>query len=73
MEKFNIQKIIEYYSPNTEELGRVKEKLKDDMMKSNKDVNYLKIVNKNNMTFFKFLEECKEQYLSGKNRQIYMV
>lgn len=23
MEKFNIQKIIEYYSPNTEELGRV--------------------------------------------------
>ena len=23
MEKFNIQKIIEHYSPNTEELGRV--------------------------------------------------
>ena len=23
MEKFNIQKIVEYYSPNTEELGRV--------------------------------------------------
>jgi carbamoylphosphate synthase small subunit len=54
-------------------IHKVKEKLKDEMMKTNKDVNYLKIVNKQNMMFFKFLEVCKEQYLLGTNRQIYMI
>lgn len=54
-------------------VDKVKEKLKDEVMRSNKDINYLKVINKNNMMFFKFLEECKNQYLSGTNKQICMI
>lgn len=37
-------------------VDKVKEKLKDDVMLSNKSFNYIKITNKNYMQFFKFLE-----------------
>lgn len=54
-------------------VDKVKERLKDNVMKSNSNnFNYLKIVNKENKKFFKYLEVAKEQVSMGKEKPIYM-
>lgn len=56
-----------------QDVDKVKEKLKDEVMMSNKKFNYIKIVDKRNITFFKYLEEAKERYADGNNKLIFMV
>lgn len=59
--------------PKIQEVDKAKEHLKDEIFKSPKiPFNYLKIVNKEYMKFFKYLEEAKEQELEGNNRKIVM-
>lgn len=55
-------------------VDRVKEALKDTVMKSNiNNFSYLKIINKENEKFLKFLEVAKQNVADGKdNRQIFM-
>ena len=54
-------------------VDKVKERLKDNVMKSNSNnFNYLKIVNKENKKFFKYLEVAKEKVTMGKEKPIYM-
>ena len=53
---------------------KVKEKLKDEVMKSNSSsFNYLKIVEKDNIKFFKYLELAKEKFVNNDNSAIFMV
>lgn len=47
------------------EINRVKEKLKDEVMQSNPSINYLKINDNDFTNFFEFLEKAKE-YLPSK-------
>lgn len=55
-------------------VDKVKEKLKDDVMVSNsKNFNYIKIVNKENKTFLKYLEIAKEQALNGIEKPIIII
>lgn len=59
--------------PKIQAVDKVKEKLKDDVMKSNKNnFNYLKIVNKENKKFFKYLEVAKLQFMLGIDKPIFM-
>lgn len=52
-------------------VDKVKEKLKDDVMKSNvNNFNYLKIVNKENDKFFKYLQKAKENIFNAKTDKI---
>lgn len=46
-------------------VDKVKEKLKDEVMCSNTAFNYLKITNKDNMKFFKFLEVMRDNIDKG--------
>ena len=48
-------------------VDKVKEKLKDDVMKSQKEYDYIKIVNKNYDGFFEYLMSKKEQTANAKN------
>lgn len=54
-------------------VDKVKEKLKDDVMTSNKNINYIKIVNKEHKKFFKYLELAKMQFALGVTKPIYMI
>lgn len=45
--------------PKIQAVDKVKEKLKDEVMKNNKKFNYLKITNKNHKKFFEYLEIAK--------------
>lgn len=56
--------------PKIQAVDKVKEKLKDDVMCSNPAFNYLKITNKDNMKFFKFLDAMWQN--ENKNKKIYM-
>lgn len=62
--------------PKIQAVDKMKEKLKDDVMKSNSNTfNYLKITNKNHYLFFKYLEEAKKQDIdnNGKPNKIVML
>ena len=48
------------YNTKMDEINRIKEKLKDELMESNKDINYLKINNNDFTVFFDFLENARE-------------
>lgn len=48
-------------------VDKVKERLKDDVMKSQKDVDYIKIVNKNYDGFFKYLLDRKEKIANAED------
>lgn len=57
-----------------QEVDKVKEKLKDDVLASKSNpFNYLKLTNKNHMLFFKYLEEAKKRELSNDTRKIVMI
>ena len=59
--------------PKIQAVDKVKEKLKDDVMKSNSDnFNYLKITNKEHTKFFKYLEVAKEKFFNNDNTPIFM-
>lgn len=48
------------------QVDREKERLKDNMMNSFKNINYLKIVDKKYDTFFNYLTKKKEEFIEGK-------
>lgn len=48
--------------PKIQAVDKVKEKLKDEVMMSQKSFNYIKIYNKNYINFFNFLKEYKNQF-----------
>ena len=54
------------------EVDRVKETLKDEVMKYNGAFNYLKIVGKDNMRFFQFLEKMQDKFESNDKNIVYM-
>ncbi len=55
-------------------VDKVKEKLKDEVMSSNKNnFNYIKIVDKQNAKLFKYLEIAKEQSMQGIDKPIIMI
>lgn len=56
-----------------QDVDKVKEQLKDEVMRTNKDnFNYIKIVNKENDKFLIFLQLSKEQEASGFYKPIFM-
>lgn len=55
-----------------QDVDKVKEQAKDDVMKNNQ-TNYLKIVNKKNEDFLKYLSLAKERSMDDKAQSIYMV
>lgn len=60
--------------PKNLAVDKVKESLKDEVMKTNSSsFNYLKIVEKDNMKFIKYLEIVKEKYLNNDNSSIIMI
>ena len=60
--------------PKNLAVDKVKEKLKDEVMKSNSSsFNYLKIVEKENIKFLKYLELAKEKFVNNDNSAIFMV
>lgn len=60
--------------PKIVAVDKVKEKLKDDVMRSNQSsFNYLKIVEKDNEKLFKFIEASKEHFANGDNSKIVML
>lgn len=60
--------------PKIQAVDKVKEQLKDEVMKSNnKNFNYLKIVNKDNKKFFRYLEVAKSNFFNGIEKPIFMV
>ena len=58
--------------PKIQAVDKVKEQLKDDVMKTNGVFNYLKIVNKDNMKFFKYLEKANQQLETNSKQLIFM-
>lgn len=60
--------------PKIQAVDKVKEHLKDEVMKSNRSsFNYLKITNKEHKKFLIYLEKAKEQYTNGIERPICML
>lgn len=63
-------------NPNThhkiQEVDKVKEKLKDDVMSKNQ-FNYIKIVNKENTKFLEYLSEAKLNYFNDDKSKIIML
>lgn len=53
--------------PNMVKIDKAKEKLKDAVMESQKDVNYIKIVDKKYDNFIQYLFKEKDKYIKGKN------
>lgn len=54
-------------------VDKVKEKLKDEVMRTNQNAfNYIKIVEKDNEKFLNFLEEAKRQTFEGIKKPIFM-
>lgn len=65
-------------NPNTHPkivaVDKIKEKLKDEVMKSNKNTfNYLKITDRNHIKFLKYLEEAKNRSITGDDSKIIML
>jgi hypothetical protein len=59
--------------PKIQAVDKVKESLKDEVMKSNNsNFNYLKITNKDNKKFFRYLELAKKQFFEGIKKPIFM-
>lgn len=57
-----------------QDVDKVKEKLKDEVMKSNSNnFNYLKVVNKDNKAFLNYLMVSKEKFNRGDNSPIFMI
>ncbi len=57
-----------------QDVDKEKERLKDQVMKTNSNqFNYLKVVNKQNEIFLKYLEEAKKKFAANDNTPIYMV
>ena len=60
--------------PKIQAVDKVKEKLKDDVMRSNRNTfNYLKIVNKKNAILFEYLEKAKFNQIHGIEEKIVML
>lgn len=63
-------------NPNTHPkimaVDKVKEKLKDETMKNNKFTNYLKITDKNNIMFLKYLEVARDRFNNNDTRLIHI-
>jgi hypothetical protein len=64
-------------NPNMHEkiqaVDKVKEKLKDDVMRSNKNTfNYIKIENMNHLKFLNYLNVAKEKFQNGETEKIFM-
>ena len=60
--------------PKIQAVDKVKERLKDDLMKTNANTfNYLKIVEKENSKFLKYLELAKERFVNNDTRPIVMI
>ena len=64
-------------NPNThhkiQDVDKVKEKLKDAVMKSNKNTfNYVKIEDKNHVKFLNYLLVAKQKFLNGEEEKIFM-
>ncbi len=59
--------------PKIQAVDKVKEQLKDEVMKSNKqNFNYLKIINKDHTKFFKYLELAKKKFFTDDKSPIFM-
>lgn len=59
--------------PKIQAVDKVKEQLKDEVMKSNnKNFNYLKIINKEHRKFFTYLALAKEYFAKGVEKPIFM-
>lgn len=58
--------------PKIVAVDKVKERLKDDVMKNN-HYNYIKIVNKENKKFLLYLEKAKENAFNNKKEKIIMI
>lgn len=57
-----------------QDVDKVKERLKDQVMKTNSNqFNYLKVTNKQNEIFLRYLETAKEKFAANDNTPIYMV
>ena len=57
-----------------QDVDKVKEKLKDDVMTSQSNVSYIKVVNKQYGTFFTFLNRAKQNYIKGfKEKPIFIL
>lgn len=55
------------------EVDKEKERLKDEVMRSKSvPFNYVKIINKNNLAFLKYLEEAKSREIAGIKKKIVM-
>lgn len=55
-------------------VDKAKEKIKDELMSSNRSsFNYIKIVDKNNMKFLDYLDKAKENYYEGITEHIVML
>lgn len=52
--------------PNMIKIDKVKENLKDDVMRTQKNINYLKIVDKDYTEFFKYLADRKSEFLNNR-------
>lgn len=62
------------HHPKIMSVDRVKESLKDEVMKTNgNNFNYLKIMNRNNKRFFEYLELAKEKLNNGDTTPIFMI
>lgn len=60
--------------PKNLAVDKVKERLKDDVMKSNASTfNYLKIIEKDNKKFLKYLMVAKEKFINNDNSHIVML
>lgn len=60
--------------PKIQAVDKVKEKLKDQVMSSNRNTfNYIKIVNKNNSKMFEYLEKAKYNFVHGIEENIVML
>ena len=59
--------------PKIQAVDKVKEALKDEVMRTNSNTfNYLKITNKDNKKFFKYLELAKQNFINGNEKPIFM-
>lgn len=60
------------HHPKIQAVDKVKESLKDDVMKKN-EFNYIKIVNKENEKFLEYLENAKNNAFEKKPKPIFMI
>ena len=56
-----------------QDVDKVKERLKDEVMSNNGTFNYLKLVNKENKRFFDMLEKLKSNYVLGITKPVIII